>query len=42
MTFGDYFRELHATFDAPPLNNFTARCLERIEDLAMRGGKRHG
>ncbi|OKI10234.1 polyprenyl synthetase [Streptomyces sp. CB02923] len=38
--FADYFAALRKDFDGPPLSRFTPRCLDLLQELSLRGGKR--
>ncbi|MEU7068127.1 polyprenyl synthetase family protein [Streptomyces sp. NPDC046161] len=38
--FGEYFRTLATTLDAPAFSRFTPQCLDLVRDLSLRGGKR--
>ncbi|MFE0045220.1 polyprenyl synthetase family protein [Streptomyces albireticuli] len=38
--FASYFRALPGTLDTPSLSRFTLRCLDLVEELSLRGGKR--
>lgn len=38
--FARYFETLRSGFDGPELSRFTPRCLDLLQDLSLRGGKR--
>ncbi|MFF9785714.1 polyprenyl synthetase family protein [Streptomyces nigrescens] len=40
VLFEDYFRSLRRTADVPTLSRFVPEALDRVEELALRGGKR--